>query len=114
MTLSVSLRVIAWGLLAALVFVTLGPIALRPESGLPVQLERALALAIIGFAFALAYPRHIILVAVIVLGATVLLEAMQLVAPSRHGRLVDLSVKLVSGVAGIIAGEVANRLARRS
>lgn len=114
MTLSFSLRLIAWGLLVALAVVTLGPIALRPESGLPVQVERALALAIIGFAFALAYPRHVILVAAIVLGATLLLEALQLVAPSRHGRLVDVSVKLVGGLVGIIAGEALNRLARRS
>ncbi len=99
-----ALRVAAWLLLAALIFVTLSPIDLRPVSALPTQLERAAALGLVGFVFALAYPRRILLVAAIVLGATVALELLQLMQPSRHGRLVDVAVKLVGGAAGIIAG----------
>ncbi|RYE09884.1 MAG: hypothetical protein EOP22_07585 [Hyphomicrobiales bacterium] len=104
MSLKTALRVIAWLLLAGLIFVTLSPIDLRPVSPAPVQLERAAALALIGFVFALAYPRHIWLVALVVLGSTVLLELLQLLSPSRHGRLIDVAVKLTGGGIGIAAG----------
>lgn len=113
MNLTLLLRILAWLLLLGLVFVTLSPIALRPVTPLPVQLERALALAVIGFVFALAYPRHIILVALVVLGSTVLLEALQVLAPSRHGRLVDVAVKLVGGTLGLAVGWAAMHLRRR-
>jgi len=104
MTWSTALRALAWLLLAGLIFVTLAPIGLRPASPLPTQLERAGAVALVGFVFACAYPRHIGLVALLVLGATALLELLQLAAPSRHGRLLDLAVKLVGGGIGLAAG----------
>lgn len=104
MTRATALRLLAWLLLAGLIFVTLSPINLRPISPLPTQVERAGALALVGFVFALAYPRHLWLVAVLVLGATALLELLQLASPSRHGRIVDLAVKLVGGSAGLACG----------
>lgn len=109
MNLAVVLRVAAWVLLLGLIFVTLGPIELRPISPLPVQVERASAVALIGFVFALAYPRQIVLVSLLVLGATVLLEALQLVSPSRHGRIADLAVKLFGGGAGLLVGHFVNK-----
>lgn len=113
MTASNALRILAWLLLAGLVFVTLSPINLRPISPLPTQVERAGALALVGFAFALAYPRRIWLVAILVLGSTTLLELFQLASPSRHGRLVDLAVKLSGGSAGLIVGWLATRWLER-
>jgi hypothetical protein len=107
-------RILAWLLLAGLVVVTIGPIDWRPVSPLPTQLERAVALAIIGFVFALAYPRHLVLVGTMVLGATALLEALQLVEPSRHGRILDLAVKLLGGGCGFALGWLVVRLRRRS
>jgi VanZ family protein len=107
------LRVLAWLLLAGLIFVTLSPINLRPISPLPTQLERAIALAVVGFAFALAYPRHLWVVALLVLGSTVLLEFLQLVQPSRHGRVIDVMVKLVGGGFGLAAGTILTRLTRK-
>jgi VanZ family protein len=101
-----TLRVLAWLLLAGLIFVTLSPINLRPVSPLPTQLERAIALAIVGFVFASAYPRHLWAVAFVVLGSTVLLEILQLVQPSRHGRAVDVAVKLAGGGFGLAAGAI--------
>lgn len=113
MSFSRALRLLAWALLLCLVFVTLSPIDLRPVSPLPTQLERAAALALIGGVFALAYPRHIVLVTLLVVGSTVALELLQLVSPSRHGRLVDLAVKCVGALAGIGAGWIALRLRPR-
>lgn len=99
-----ALRLLAWLLLAGLIFVTLSPIDLRPVSPAPVQIERAAALALIGFVFALAYPRHIWLVALVVLGSTALLELLQLISPSRHGRLIDVAVKIAGASIGLAAG----------
>ena len=99
-----ALRVAAWLLLAGLVFATLAPIGLRPTSPLPVQVERIAALALVAFVFVLAYPRHIPLVASLVLGTTILLELMQLVTVSRHGALLDAVAKLVGAIIGLAAG----------
>jgi len=108
-----ALRLLAWLLLAGLIFVTLSPINLRPVSPLPTQLERAIALAIVGFVFATAYPRHLWTIALIVLGSTVLLELLQLVQPSRHGRVVDATVKLIGACFGLAAGALFAWRARR-
>jgi VanZ family protein len=112
-TVTNALRGLAWLLLAGLIFATLSPINLRPISPLPTQSERALALALVGFVFALAYPRRIMLVAAIVLGSTVLLELLQLASPSRHGRVLDVAVKLAGGGGGLLAGWLLMRLRRR-
>ena len=104
MTIKVVLRIVAWLLLAGLIFATLAPIDLRPNSPLPTGAERAFALMLVGFVFALAYPRHILLVTTLVLGATVLLELLQLMSPSRHGRLVDVAVKLLGAATGLAMG----------
>ncbi len=110
MTLTTAWRVLAWLLLAGLIFVTLSPINLRPISPLPTQVERAIAVMLVGFVFALAYPRRFVLVAVIVLGATALLELLQLVTPSRHGGWPDVAVKLLGGSIGLVGGWLINRV----
>ncbi|WP_423067014.1 VanZ family protein [Devosia sp. CN2-171] len=98
------LRILAWSLLAAIAFVTLSPIGLRPNSGLSPNYERLFAFAAVGLAFALAYPRHIWLVLALVLGAAVGLEALQLVISGRHGRIIDLAAKLLGGGVGVMGG----------
>lgn len=110
MSLSLLLKILAWLLLAALVVVTIGPIGWRPISPLPTQLERALALLLIGIVFALAYPRRILLVGLLLVGATALLELTQVFEPSRHGRWLDLGVKVAGGVVGLAIGTVLTRL----
>ena len=102
----VLLRLAAWVCLAAIAFVTLGPLDLRPESGMPPHLERFVAYAIVGTLFALAYPRYILFAAVVVLGAAVLFELLQLLAPSRHGTVIDATVKVFGGLIGLCAGWV--------
>jgi VanZ family protein len=113
-TIAPVLRILAWLLLAGLVFVTLSPDDLRPVTALPTQIERGFAVAVIGFVFAIAYPRHIWLVAALVLGATVLLEILQLVTPSRHGRIADAAAKLLGGAIGLTVGGLLTRTRRRS
>jgi glycopeptide antibiotics resistance protein len=107
------LPVFAWSLLAAVAFVTLAPIGFRPDSGFSPNLERFATFGAVGFAFALAYPRHIWLTVTLVLGAALAFEVLQLLVQSRHARLPDLVFKLVGGSLGITLGLVARRLWER-
>ena len=109
----VLLRISAWVCLAVIALVTLGPVDLRPESGLPPHVERFAAFAVAGTLFAAAYPRYILFAAVIVLGAAVMFELLQLLVPTRHGTLPDASVKVVGGLVGLCAGRIVGQLPRR-
>jgi len=100
-------------LLLALAVVTIAPIQFRPVSPLPTQLERASALATIGFVFALAYPRRTLFLVLLLLTSTTVFEALQLVEPSRHGRFLDLAVKLIGAVVGVVADQLPARLWRQ-
>ncbi len=103
------LKILAWLLLLALAIVTVGPIGLRPETGLSPQLERVIGLLVVGFAFGLAYPRRIVLVALLLFTSTALFEVLQNFEPYRHGRLIDLAAKLTGGAVGLLLGWLAAR-----
>ena len=104
------LRIVAWLLLAGIAFVTLAPIGLRPVTEAPPNLERALAYALFGAAFALAYPRRLGLAFAIIVASAIGLELLQSIAATRHARLLDAGVKLVGGGVGVMAGLAASRL----
>lgn len=89
-----------WATLAFIAFATLSPIEMRPKVA-GIGFEHFAAFACIGFLFALAYPRHLVAVALVVIAAAVLLEAAQLLAPGRHGRVIDATIKVAGGVAGL-------------
>lgn len=97
-------RIAAWSLLAAIAFVTLSPIGLRPNSGVSPNLERFSALLALGLVFAVAYPRHLLQVALIVVAAAVCLELLQSLNASRHARLGDMGVKVLGGIMGVLLG----------
>ncbi len=97
-------RRLGWLLLAALAFATLAPIGLRPISGAPVSLERFAAFAALGLLFALGYPRRHWQVLALVVLAAASLEALQLIDPTRHGRIGDFLVKAVGGGLGVAVG----------
>ena len=103
MTTTRALRIFAWLLLAALVFVTLAPIGFRPHTSLPPQYERAIGLTVVAFVWVLAYPRRAALIAGLLVVLNVLLEATQLIDPTRHGRLIDLWVKVLGVAVGATA-----------
>ena len=94
--------VAAWTLLAFTAYATISPI--RPSLFTSPSLERLAAFAFLGALFCLAYPRHILLVCLIVLGSAVLLEIVQLLTPDRHGRIQDAVIKMTGGALGIAAG----------
>jgi len=100
------IKVLAWIVLALLVVATLGPISLRPSLLPSVQLERGLAFAILGGLFGLAYPRRLLLIALVLVLAAGLLEAGQLLAWGRHGQFRDFAVKAVGGLLGLAAARL--------
>lgn len=106
-------RIFAWLLLAALAFVTIGPIGIRPVSHAPVGLEHLAAFGMLGLVFALGYPRQVIVAIVVAMGSAGLLEIAQALDPTRHPRLSDALVKLAGAALGILAGIVVTRLLRR-
>ena len=106
------LSVIAgWLALGLVVLATLSPAGVRPSLASP-HLEHFAAFALIGFAFALAYPGRVLLVFAIVVGAALGLEALQLLTLDRHARAVDAVVKALGGISGICVGQMASFLLR--
>ncbi|RJF66618.1 hypothetical protein [Rhodopseudomonas palustris] len=98
------LRVAAWLCLGFIAMATFSPLGLRPTTGWSPSIERFLAFALVGGLFAAAYPRYIVFAAVVVLGAAALFEILQVLSPSRHGRVFDAAVKFCGGTVGLIVG----------
>jgi VanZ like family len=100
-----------WLALAFIIFATLAPIGARPAFTDP-HLEHFAAFALVGLAFALAYPSRLLLVIALVMGAAVGLEALQMLTPDRHARLADALVKALGGICGIGVGQLASFMLR--
>lgn len=97
--------VAGWSALAFIAYATLSPIEFRPVIAGP-QLEHFAAFALMGLAFGLAYPKRMLFVVAIVVGSAVCLEALQLLTPDRHGRVIDASVKTIGGISGIGVSQI--------
>ena len=98
----------AWACLIFIIYATLSSAGARPqltsdEPALAVFVERFGAYALLGGLFCLAYPRHMALVCLLVLGGAVLLEVLQLFIFGRDARIVDALQKLAGGAAGLSA-----------
>jgi hypothetical protein len=78
-----------WLALAFIAFATLSPIDDRPVVVAAPPFEHFAAFAFVGFAFGLAYPKRLVLIAALVLISAFGLEAMQLLTPDRHGRVME-------------------------
>ncbi len=105
--------IVACLMLAAVVFVTLSPIHLRPKTGHP-NLERFTAFLVLGAAYTLALPRRAGWVAVCIVAAAFALEAAQRWAPTRDPDLYDALVKAFGALFGVaIARRVDVGLDRR-
>jgi len=97
--------IVGWLALAFIVYATLSPIEYRPVVA-NIQLEHFAAFALVGLAFALAYPNRVLLVVAIILGSAFGLEALQLLTPDRHARVIDMLVKAAGGICGIGFGQL--------
>jgi VanZ like family len=91
--------------LCFIAYASLSAVRARPTLPAPSSFEHLAAFAVLGILLCLAYPRHVVLVCVIVLGSDVVLEFSQLLTPDRHARIWDAIQKLVGGAAGVLAGQ---------
>lgn len=107
------LKTAAWLMFAFIVFSTVSPIHLRPHDFLPVDVDRALAFALMAFLFVLAYPQHMLLCAVLVIASAGAIELLQLLSPTRHAELHDVVVKALGALAGVLAAGAVNSLRMR-
>ena len=112
--MTIILRLIAWGLAAAIAFATLGPPELRPHSSLGQDGEHALAFVLLGLAFGLAYTRNRLLTAGCVIAFTGLVEVLQFLAPGRHARMEDFVVDALAASLGLAAAASLDWTIRRT
>lgn len=98
------LRLAAWLALALILIVTISPIQFRPITGEPADVERFAAFFLVGFLFALAYPRHWLAVLILTVGCAGMFELLQRLAPGRHGELADFVFKAVGAIGGVCIG----------
>ncbi len=110
--MSLLFRTVAWLLTASIAFAALGPARWRPRLWITHLGEHALAFSLLGAAFALAYPRHRSLVAIILVGSTAVFEILQLLTPERHARLKDFLVDATAALLGIALVVVLERVRR--
>ena len=110
MTTRTFFKAAAWFLLAAILFVTVSPIGLRPSTITGVNLDRALAYALAACVFVLAYPRHWKIVALLFLMGTAGMEVLQYLSPSRHPHVSDAAVKAAGAATGIVCGWLVNEV----
>ncbi len=108
------LKPLPWIVLLALALVTLGPRGLRPDIGLPLDIERFLGFAAVAMAFSFAYPKHKVRVALAVIMAAAALEAMQQFLPHRHGSVHDFIVKAEGTGCGVLAAALFHRALSKS
>ncbi len=95
-------QIAAWTAFAAIVFVTVSPIEMRPGDIFSVDIDRALAFGLMSSMFMVAYPRHAFLVGACVVLSAGGMELLQALSPTRHARLDDAIVKGAGALAGAI------------
>jgi len=112
--MTIILRLLAWGLAAAIAFATLGPAAQRPHSNLGQNGEHALAFVLLGLVFGLAHIRSRSLTAAFVIAFTGVIELLQFVAPGRHARMEDFVVDALAASLGLAAAAAFDWTVRRT
>lgn len=100
------IAILAWLMLAGLLFVTISPIGWRPHIPGHVSAERFAALFLIGLFFCLAYPKRWLTVLTLLISAAGIFELMQRLTPDRHGELSDFLIKSTGAIAGVILGKI--------
>lgn len=104
-----TLKATAWTLLLLLFVLTVSPLGWRPTLGHP-NAERLLALAVLGFAFSLAYPRRLLVVLTLLAGALCCFEYLQHFVNYRHATVHDVAIKFAGAVVGVGGGIVVSKL----
>lgn len=103
-------QIAAWSALAAIVFVTVSPVQMRPGDVFSVDADRALAFCLLATSFMVAYPRHAGPVGMLVVAGASLIELLQFLSPSRHARIDDAVVKAIGAAGGMVLASAYNFL----
>ena len=106
-------RIIAWLLIAAAIFLSIGPQKFRPYTGIEHELEHFLAFSILGLAFGLGYPGRGLILAILGIAIAGALETAQLWVPHRHAYFSDFVVNGSAVWIGIAAAVLLNWIIRR-
>jgi VanZ family protein len=95
-------------------FATLCPVELRPHVSTP-DLERFTTFVALGLIFGFAYARKkgLWLALSIVVGSALGLELLQLIDPSRDGRVADALFKAIGGALGAATGHLVRLMLER-
>ena len=112
--MTIILRLLAWGLAAAIAFATLGPPEQRPHLSLGQNGEHALAFVLLGLAFGSAYTRNRLPTTAFVIAFTGVIELLQFLAPGRHARLEDFVVDALAATLGLAAAAAFDWTIRRT
>jgi VanZ family protein len=107
--------VTAWASLAFIAYATVAPIEARPALPDTINvgpIEHIAAFALFGSLLCFAYPRHTIIVWIVVISAAGLLEFAQTFTPDRHARLSDALQKMAGGVVGILVAKSISAVGR--
>jgi VanZ family protein len=104
-------RAMAWLYAAVLAYLTLGSPSVRPETAMPHYLEHLAAFGVWGLLFSIAYRSRRSLVLLAGLGFITVLEALQIWAPDRHARWIDLAMNASGFCIGVGVGFVVSRSA---
>ncbi|MCC8945481.1 hypothetical protein H8A97_10305 [Bradyrhizobium sp. Arg62] len=102
-------RCLAWGLILGLFIVTDTPLAFRPHTLISANIDRFAALFIVGVAFSLAYPKHVLPILLVLLAMVVGFELIQRLLPDRHGYVKDMFVKGAGCCAGVFIATALRR-----
>jgi VanZ family protein len=102
-------RAMAWLYAAILAYLTLGSPTARPETAMPHHLEHLAAFGVWGLLFSIAYRSRRSLVLLAGLGFVTILEALQIWAPGRHARWIDLAMNASGFCIGVGVGLVVSR-----
>jgi VanZ family protein len=106
-------RIVAWLLIAAVIFLSIGPQKFRPYTGIEHELEHFLAFSILGLAFGLGYPGRGLILAILGIAIAGALETAQLWVPHRHAYFSDFIVNGSAACIGIAVAALLNWIIRR-
>jgi VanZ family protein len=85
-------RFTGWFLASVITLLSLVPPVLRPETGVPHEVEHFTIFFATGLAFGFGYPRRPLAVAILLIVFAGIIELAQLFVPGRHARLTDFVV----------------------
>jgi VanZ family protein len=98
--------IVAWVVLAFLIYATVSPLASRPDFLASTTNQHLLAYAALTVLFCQAYPQRVGLLFLLVIAGILLLETAQVFLPDRHARIRDIIEKITGAIGGICIAKV--------